>query len=119
VVGRDVSRVAPNRIDRPGTAEEAWDEWAGLKHLPAADPLDAPSVMIVAARLDDEVLEAGRVMAMVAAVGTRLRPIAVTDGEASHPAADPEVIGRVQTEESAAARGARRSRRRRDPVAPS
>jgi hypothetical protein len=53
VVDRDVSRVAPNRIDRPGTAEEAWDEWAGLKHLPAADPLDAPSVMIVAARLDD------------------------------------------------------------------
>ena len=52
-----MSRVAPNRIDRPGTAEEAWDEWAGLKHLPAADPLDWPSVMIVAAHPDDEVPE--------------------------------------------------------------
>ena len=43
-------------------------------------------------------------MAMLAAAGTRLRLIAVTDGEAAHPAADPEVIGRVRTEESAAAR---------------
>ena len=41
---------------------------------------------------------------MLAAAGTRLRLIAVTDGEASHPAADPEVIARVRTEESAAAR---------------
>jgi hypothetical protein len=104
VVGRDVSRVAPNRIDRPGTAEEAWDEWAGLKHLPAADPLDWPSVVLVAAHPDDEVLGAGGTMAMLAAAGTRLRLIAVTDGEASHPAADPEVIARVRTEESAAAR---------------
>ena len=104
MVGRDASQVTRNRIDRPGTAEEAWDEWAGLKHLPAADPLDWPSVMIVAAHPDDEVLGAGGVMAMLAAAGTRLRLIAVTDGEASHPAADPEVIGRMRTEESAAAR---------------
>jgi LmbE family N-acetylglucosaminyl deacetylase len=60
--------------------------------------------MIVAAHPDDEVPGAGGVMAMLAAAGTRLRPIAVTDGEALHPAADPEVIGRVRTEESAAAR---------------
>ena len=99
-----MSRVAPNRIDRPGTAEEAWDEWAGLKHLPAVDPLDWPSVVLVAAHPDDEVLGAGGTMAMLAAAGTRLRLIAVTDGEASHPAADPEVIARVRTEESAAAR---------------
>jgi LmbE family N-acetylglucosaminyl deacetylase len=60
--------------------------------------------MIVAAHLDDEVLGVGGVMAMLAAAGTRLRLIAVTDGETSHPVADPEVIGRVRTEESAAAR---------------
>ena len=71
---------------------------------PAADPLDWPSVMIVAAHPDDEVLGAGGTMAILAAAGTRLRLIAVTDGEASHPAADPEVIARVRTEESAAAR---------------
>jgi LmbE family N-acetylglucosaminyl deacetylase len=104
VVGRNASQVTRNRIDRPGTAEEAWDEWAGLKHLPAADPLDWPSVVIGAAHPDDEVLGAGGTMAILAAAGTRLRLIAVTDGEASHPAADPEVIARVRTEESAAAR---------------
>ena len=104
MVGRNASQVTRNRIDRPGTAEEAWDEWAGLKHLPAADPLDWPSVVIVAAHPDDEVLGAGGTIAILAAAGTRLRLIAVTDGEASHPAADPEVIARVRTEESAAAR---------------
>ena len=104
MVGRNASQVTRNRIDRPGTAEEAWDEWAGLKHLPAADPLDWPSVVIGAAHPDDEVLGAGGTIAILAAAGTRLRLIAVTDGEASHPAADPEVIARVRTEESAAAR---------------
>ena len=97
-------RVAPNRIDLPGTAEEAWDGWVELKRLPVVDPLAWPSAVIVAAHPDDEVLGVGGVMAMLAAAGTRLRLIAVTDGEASHPAADPEVIGRVRTEESAAAR---------------
>ena len=85
MVGRDASQVTRNRIDRPGTAEEAWDEWAGLQHLPAADPLDWPSVVIVAAHPDDEVLGAGGTMAMLAAAGARLRLVAVTDGEASHP----------------------------------
>ena len=41
---------------------------------------------------------------MLAAAGARLRLIAVTDGEASHPGADPEVIARVRTAESVAAR---------------
>ena len=54
------------------------------KHLPAADPPDSPSVMIVAPsrrrgpgtrRRDGD----------AAAAGTRLRLITVTDGEASHP----------------------------------
>jgi LmbE family N-acetylglucosaminyl deacetylase len=43
-------------------------------------------------------------MSMLAAEGARLRLIAVTDGEASHPGADPEAIARVRTAESAAAR---------------
>jgi LmbE family N-acetylglucosaminyl deacetylase len=42
-------------------------------------------------------------MAILAAAGVRLRLIAVTDGEASHPGADPAVIARTRIAESAAA----------------
>ena len=88
-------RVAPNRIDRPGTAEEAWDGWVELKRLPVADPLDWPSAVIVAAHPDDEILGAGGTLARLAAGGARLRLVAVTDGEASHPGTDPQQPQRV------------------------
>jgi LmbE family N-acetylglucosaminyl deacetylase len=104
VVDQSASPVALNRIDRPGTAEESWDAWAGLKHLPAADPLGWPSAVIVAAHPDDEILGVGGTMSMLAAPGVRLRLIAVTDGESSHPGSDPEAIARIRTAESAAAR---------------
>jgi LmbE family N-acetylglucosaminyl deacetylase len=94
-------RVAPNRIDLPGTTEEAWESWLELRHLPAANPQAWSSVVVVAAHPDDEVLGAGGTMALLAAGGARLRLIAVTDGEASHPGADPEAIGRTRTAESA------------------
>ena len=96
-------RVAPNRIDLPGTPEEAWESWLELRHLPAANPQAWRSVVIVAAHPDDEVLGAGGTMALLAAGGARLRLIAVTDGEASHPGADPEAIGLTRTAESAEA----------------
>lgn len=102
MVGR---RVVPNRIDRPGTPEQAWASWAGLWNLPAADPRAWRSAVIVAAHPDDEVLGAGGTMALLAAAGARLRLVAVTDGEASHPGADPEVIARARAAESAAALG--------------
>jgi LmbE family N-acetylglucosaminyl deacetylase len=104
VVDPSASPVALNRIDLPGTAEESWAAWAGLRGLPAADPLDWPSAVIVAAHPDDEILGVGGTMAMLAAAGARLRLIAVTDGEASHPGADPQAIAQVRTAESAAAR---------------
>jgi len=104
VVDQSASPVALNRIDRPGTAEESWDAWASLTYLPVADPLGWPSAVIVAAHPDDEVLGVGGTMSMLAAAGTRLRLIAVTDGEASHPGLDREAIARVRTMESAAAR---------------
>lgn len=104
MVDQDAAPVAPNRIDLPGTAEESWAAWAGLGQFPAADPLGWPSVVIVAAHPDDEILGVGGTMSMLAAAGARLRLIAVTDGEASHPGADPEAIARVRTAEAAAAR---------------
>jgi LmbE family N-acetylglucosaminyl deacetylase len=72
-----------------------------LRRLPAADPAGWPSAVIVAAHPDDEVLGAGGTMSILAAAGARLRLIAVTDGEASHPGADAEVIARTRTAESA------------------
>ena len=98
-------RAAPNRIDLPGTPEQAWRSWPGLKHRPSADPAAWRSAVVVAAHPDDEVLGAGGTMALLAAAGARLRLIAVTDGEASHPGADPEVIAQTRTAESETALG--------------
>jgi LmbE family N-acetylglucosaminyl deacetylase len=96
-----VSGPRPNRIDRPGTAEEYWASWLELGYLPVADLLAWPSVAVVAAHPDDEVLGVGGTMAMLAAAGARLRVIAVTDGEASHPGADPAEVGRIRAQERA------------------
>ena len=93
----------PNRIDRPGTPERAWDSWPELRHLPAVDPRAWPAVVVVAAHPDDEVLGVGGTIAILAAAGARLRLVAVTDGEASHAGADPAVIARIRAAESAAA----------------
>ena len=56
---------------------------------------------MVAAHPDDEVLGVGGTMAMLAAWGVRLRLVAITDGEASHPGADPAVIAQTRINESA------------------
>src|ERR1700676_648765 len=92
-----------NRIDRPGTEEDAWAAWPELRRLPVAHPRAWRSVVVVAAHPDDEVLGVGGTMAMLAAGGVRLRLIAVTDGEGSPPAADPAVTARTRAAESATA----------------
>jgi LmbE family N-acetylglucosaminyl deacetylase len=96
---------APNRIDRPGTPEHAWDAWPELRQLPTVDPAAWPGVVVVAAHPDDEVLGAGGTMAILAAAGVPVRLVAVTDGEGSHPDADPAVIARTRVAETAAAFG--------------
>jgi LmbE family N-acetylglucosaminyl deacetylase len=99
-----VNRTAPNRIDRRGTGEQAWRAWPGLWKLPLAGLLAWPSAVVVAAHPDDEVLGVGGTLALLAAAGARLRVIAVTDGEASHPgAADPAALVRRRAQERAAA----------------
>lgn len=76
---------ARNLIEAPGTGEERWQAWAGLALLPAADISGWSSAVIVAAHPDDEVLGVGGTMAALAVAGARLRLVAITDGEASHP----------------------------------
>jgi LmbE family N-acetylglucosaminyl deacetylase len=77
-----------NPIDAPGTSEDEWRAWPGLGCLPELDTTSWRSAVVVAAHPDDEVLGVGGMMAMLAARGVRLRLVAVTDGEASHPGVD-------------------------------
>ncbi len=94
----------PNRIDAPGTAEAAWLAWPPLQRFPVADSTSWRSAVVVAAHPDDEVLGAGGTMALLARAGARLRLIAVTDGEASHPGTgDQAALARRRIAESAAA----------------
>ncbi len=91
-------------IDAPGTSEAAWRAWPVLGELPEADPDRWHSVAVLAAHPDDEVLGAGGTIARLAARGCRLRLIAVTDGEASHPGhRDPAGLARRRAEETLAA----------------
>ncbi|WP_440066798.1 PIG-L deacetylase family protein [Streptosporangium sp. OZ121] len=76
---------APNPIDAPGTSEAEWRAWPGLGALPALAHGGWRSAVVIAAHPDDEVLGLGGLLSLLAASGVRLRLVAVTDGEASHP----------------------------------
>lgn len=83
-----MTATEPHPIDAPGTAEEEWRSWRLLHELPVLDVGGWPSVVVVAAHPDDEVLGVGGMLAMLASAGARMRLVAVTDGEASHPGLD-------------------------------
>jgi LmbE family N-acetylglucosaminyl deacetylase len=90
-----VTATKPHPIDAPGTSESEWRSWRLLNELPVLDVGGWPSVVVVAAHPDDEVLGVGGVLAMLAAAGTRMRLVAVTDGEASHPGLDQAAADRL------------------------
>jgi LmbE family N-acetylglucosaminyl deacetylase len=104
-----VSRAAsgPHPIDSPGTDERAWAAWPWLSTLPGnglAGLAGVTSAVVVAAHPDDEVLGAGGLISLLAAARTRLRLVAVTDGERSHQGhAAPAALARRRTAETAAA----------------
>ena len=83
-----MTATEPHPIDAPGTPESEWRSWPLLTELPVTGVHHWPSVVVVAAHPDDEVLGVGGVLAMLAAAGTRMRLVAVTDGEGSHPGLD-------------------------------
>ena len=94
--------AAANPIDAPGTDEAAWRAWPELGQLRVADLTGWRSAVVLAAHPDDEVLGVGGIMAVLAAAGARLRLVAVTDGEASHPGiADPGALARRRVAETA------------------
>lgn len=69
-----------------GTSEQVWLPYLAGLDLPALDLALAPDrVVVVAPHPDDEVLGVGGLLALLAAAGTQVHLIAVTDGEASNP----------------------------------
>jgi LmbE family N-acetylglucosaminyl deacetylase len=97
-------QAAGNLIDGPGTSELTWRRWPGWRHLPVRDPAVWSSAVILAAHPDDEVLGAGGVISLLAGAGSRLRLVAVTDGEASHAGGgDPAALARRRSQERAEA----------------
>jgi LmbE family N-acetylglucosaminyl deacetylase len=97
-----VNVARQNLIDAPGTPEAAWRAWPGLRRIPATELSGWASALVVAAHPDDEVLGAGGTIAALAAAGARLRLVALTDGEASHPG-HAGTIGPLRAAETAAA----------------
>jgi LmbE family N-acetylglucosaminyl deacetylase len=106
-----VTAAEGNLIDAPGTPEAAWRAWPGIGLLTAVDAAGWASAVVVAAHPDDEVLGAGGTIAALAIRGARLRLVALTDGEASHPhQADSIGVRRVaETAAALAALGARQT----------
>lgn len=90
------------KIVGAGTSEDAWRSWPPLAALPVLDPSGVRHALVVAPHPDDEVLGPGGTLAVLAAAGTELTVLALTDGEASHPASevDPAELGRRRAGET-------------------
>lgn len=95
---------SPPSLDGPGRSEGYWRGCRRLAELPRWLPALPPSgrVVVVAPHPDDEILGAGGTVARLAAQGARVRFVAVTDGERSHPGRS-DWLRAVRPAESAAA----------------
>ncbi|MDJ0463780.1 PIG-L family deacetylase [Streptomyces sp. H27-C3] len=79
------TRPFADPIQAPGTDEAAWRAWPGWAAVPEIAVRPFTRVVVVAAHPDDEVLGFGGTIALLAAAGTHVTVVAITDGEASHP----------------------------------
>jgi LmbE family N-acetylglucosaminyl deacetylase len=71
----------------PGTDERTWLGSRQLAELPPLCPTRPRRLVVVAPHPDDEVLGAGGLLQYMDCAGVETVVVAVTDGEASHPAA--------------------------------
>ena len=104
------SAMQARRIEGSGTPDQVWLSWPGLNDIPAisASALVPPGIraVIVAPHPDDEILACGGLLQLLAAQGSALLLVAVTDGDASHPGSPlwpPERLRQVRPQESAQA----------------
>lgn len=72
-------------IEGAGTAEDRWLPFLDRLAPPPLTLPDGVPVLLVAPHPDDEVLACGGLLFALAAAGSPVRVIAVTDGEASNP----------------------------------
>jgi LmbE family N-acetylglucosaminyl deacetylase len=104
MTGAVVKACPANPIQAPGTSETAWSRWPGLRRSPVLNATPWTSAVILVAHPDDEVLGAGGVISLLGGAGSRLRLMAVTDGEASHPGhGDPAALACRRAQERAEA----------------
>jgi LmbE family N-acetylglucosaminyl deacetylase len=93
-------------IEGAGTPEGMWRPFLISLGLPglALDPAPERAV-VVAPHPDDEVLGVGGLLALLAAAGTRVEALSVTDGEASHTGGSisPPALAAVRPAETIAA----------------
>ncbi|MEU5213635.1 PIG-L family deacetylase [Streptomyces sp. NPDC020742] len=97
----DLRQAAADAIDAPGTSEGLWAAWDALHRLPTA-ALPGGPVVAVAAHPDDEVLGFGGTLARLAAAGTEVHVMTITDGELSHPhstVVTPQQLARTRSSE--------------------
>ena len=97
-------------LEGSGTPDHVWRAWTGMHDVPliGADELVPPGTraVIVAPHPDDEILACGGLLQLLAAQGSELLLVAVTDGDASHPGSplwSRERLRRVRPQESARA----------------
>ncbi|HEY5857681.1 MAG TPA: PIG-L family deacetylase [Aldersonia sp.] len=69
--------------DDPGTAEDDWQRWG--TRFPDLDLRECKRLVVVAPHPDDETVGVGGLMATCVEHRIPVAPVAVTDGEASHP----------------------------------
>ena len=81
--------VFDRQIRGEGTSEAQWQAWPCLGELVqvSLDDLVPPAcrAVVIAPHPDDEVIGFGGLLAMLAARGSAILVVALTDGEASHP----------------------------------
>lgn len=93
-------------IDGQGTTEAQWSPFLAALEPAALDLARPPArVVVVAPHPDDEVLGVGGLLALLAAAGSAVTVLAVTDGEASNPGGSvaPADLARLRVRETEAA----------------